>query len=261
MDSVGPDVNDAPPERSILGVGVAHTTYPSATAAILGWSRRGEGRYVCAANVHMIMEAFDDVAFREVVNGADLATPDGMPLVWMLRRLGIPSATRVYGPDLMAGVCEAAARAGVPIGLFGGTDPTLGVLSAKLKERWPDLEIAYAYAPPFRALTEDEDSSVVADILASGARILFVALGCPKQEWWMARHRDRLPLVQIGVGAAFDFHAGTVAQAPSWLQRSGLEWAFRLLQEPRRLWRRYLVHNPRFLLHAALQLSGIRRYG
>ena len=188
-----------------------------------------------------------------------MVTPDGMPLVWLLRALGIREASRVYGPTLTLHVCDAVAAAGVPVGFYGGTPESLRAFENALMGRFPELQVAYRHAPPFRDLTADEDERVVGDILASGARILFVGLGCPKQERWMAAHKDRLPLVQIGVGAAFDFHSGRVRQAPAWLQNFGMEWAFRLAMEPRRLWRRYLVNNPRFLLLAALQLAGFRR--
>ena len=230
------------------------TTYEDAARQVCAWTGQPDPRYVCVANVHMTMTAVDDRAFRDLVNRADLVTPDGMPLVWMLGRLGIPDATRVYGPTLMLHVCERAAREGIPVGFYGGTDDVLRDLQNTLESRYPGLDVAYVYAPPFRPLTEDEDASVVADIRASGTRILFVGLGCPKQERWMEQHKDRLPLVQLGVGAAFAFHAGHVKQAPAWLQDRGLEWAFRLVTEPRRLWRRYFYNNPRFLVMAAWQL-------
>ncbi len=230
------------------------TSYAAATAQVTEWARSHEPRSVCAANVHMTMVAADHADFRELVNRADLVTPDGMPLVWMLKRLGVPSASRVYGPTLMLHICEAAARDGIPVGFYGDTDEVLADLRDFLRTHSPQLKVAYAYAPPFRTLSPEEDAQVIDTIRASGARILFVGLGCPKQERWMAQHRDRLPLVQLGVGAAFAFHAGHVRQAPAWLQKRGLEWAFRLLVEPRRLWRRYLYNNPRFLFLAALQL-------
>ena len=188
-----------------------------------------------------------------------MVTPDGMPLVWLLRALGVREASRVYGPTLTLHVCEAAAAAGVPVGFYGGTPESLREFEAGLARRFPGLQRRVPHAPPFRELTPEEDARVVERILASGARILFVGLGCPKQERWMAAHKDRLPLVQIGVGAAFDFHSGRVRQAPAWIQNLGMEWAFRLAMEPRRLWRRYLVNNPRFVLLAALQLAGLRR--
>lgn len=252
------------PSRHVLGMRVDASTYRSAAERIVSWaSAMGDSptastdprpRYVCVANVHMTMEAFDDPSFRDIVNRADLVTSDGMPLVWMLRRLGLPHAERVYGPTLTLHVCEAAAAAGVPVAFYGGAPEAVEGLKAELARRFPDLDVRYAYSPPFRPLSPEEDAEIVADIVASGARILFVGLGCPKQERWMAEHARRLPLVQLGVGAAFDIHAGRVKQAPAWMQDRGLEWLFRLAVEPRRLWRRYLVHNPRFVFFAGLQL-------
>ncbi|WP_155982915.1 WecB/TagA/CpsF family glycosyltransferase [Thermus aquaticus] len=236
------------------------TSYEEATEKVLAWAAAGESRYVCVANVHMVMEAHDDPSFRALVNAADLVTPDGMPLVWMLRKLGYPHQERVCGPELTSRVCAEAARRGVPVGLYGGHPEALEALVRNLSARFPGLRVVYAYSPPFRPLTPEEDERVTEEINASGARILFVGLGCPKQEWWMAEHKGRVRAVMLGVGAAFDFHAGRVRQAPVWMQRAGLEWLFRLVQEPRRLWRRYLKHNPRFLLLAFLQLTGVRRF-
>lgn len=240
--------------RHILGTRVDGTTYDDAAARIVEWARAGESRYVCACNVHMVMEAHDVEDFRRVVNAADLVTPDGMPLVWVLRRLGLKSQTRVYGPDLTLAVCAAAAKVGIPVGLYGGTQEVLDELQTIYRDRFPGLHIAYAYAPPFRAATREEDEAVAQAINASGARILFVGLGCPKQELWVAAHHDRVAAVMLAVGAAFDFHSGRIDQAPRWMQRSGLEWVFRLLVDPRRLWRRYFKNNPRFLWLVAWQL-------
>lgn len=237
------------------------TSYQAACDLALSWADTDRGHYVCVANVHMAIVGRNDATYRSIVNHADLVTPDGMPLVWMLQLLGVRRAVRVYGPTLMLHLCEVAAERGVPVGFYGATTDTLDVLEDRLTRRFPSLQVAYRHAPPFRASTPDEDDAVVEDIVASGARILFVGLGCPKQERWMANHRDRLPLVQIGVGAAFDFHAGRVRQAPGWLQRLGLEWLFRLLMEPRRLWKRYLATNPRFVLLAAMQLLHLRKFG
>ncbi|RMH09324.1 MAG: glycosyltransferase [Nitrospirae bacterium] len=252
--------NAMPSHRYILGMRVDATSYEDATRQILSWAKGRESRYVCAANVHMTMESFDSAEFRRVVNGADLVTPDGVPLVWTLRLLGVQGQTRVYGPDLTVHVVQAAANAGVPVGFFGGTPEALRGIVQNLETRFPAMQVAYAFSPPFRPLTPEEDDEIVAQINTSGARILFVGLGCPKQERWMAEHLGRIQAVMLGVGAAFDFHAGTIRQAPSWMQRSGLEWLFRLIVEPKRLWRRYLVNNPRFVVNVLLQLSGLKQY-
>lgn len=247
------------PGIHVLGTRVDQTSYEHATSQILGWARRGRSCFVCAANVHMIMEAYDDPEFRRAVNSAALRTPDGMPLVWMLRRLGAPAQQRTYGPTLMLHLCAAAAVAGLPIGLYGGRPDVLEALKRRLRKDYPDLKIAYAYSPPFRPLSEEEEAQVAAQIDAAGASILFVGLGCPKQERWMARHVSRVTAVMVGVGAAFDFHAGAVRQAPDWMQRAGLEWLFRLCCEPRRLVWRYLRHNPRFVVLAIRQLLSQQR--
>ena len=238
----------------ILGMQVASTTYDEATENILAWAKSGESRYVCVANVHMVMEAHDHPDFREIVNAADLVVPDGMPLVWMLRWMGFPGQERVYGPELTLRLVASAARAGIPVGFYGASPQALERILANFRQRFPSLQIAYAYSPPFRPLTPEEDEEVVRDINVSGTRILFVGLGCPKQERWMALHKGRVLTVMVGVGAAFDFHAGIKPQAPSWMQRAGLEWLFRFVTEPRRLWRRYVYHNPRFIVLAGTQL-------
>jgi N-acetylglucosaminyldiphosphoundecaprenol N-acetyl-beta-D-mannosaminyltransferase len=242
--------------RFVLGMRVDATTYDDAAWRIVGWAKGGESRYVCVATVNNVMEAHDDGRYLRVMNEADLVTPDGMPLVWGLRRMGIPQATRVYGPDLTPVVLDMAEAEGVPVGFYGGSPRVLDALLATVAGRWPDLRVAHASSPPFRDLSAEEDEEITLSIVASGVRILFVGLGCPKQEQWMADHRDRLPAVMVGVGAAFDFLAGTKRQAPRLLQRAGLEWAFRLAMEPRRLWRRYLRHNPRFALLFGRQLVG-----
>ena len=234
------------------------TTYERAARQIVAWGASGDSRYVCAASVNNVMEARDDPAFRRIINDADLVTPDGMPLVWGLQLLGIPRATRVYGPDLTSVVCAHAARCGVPVGFYGGTPEVLDDLIVELRRRLPGLSVAYRSSPPFRPLTEDEDARIDLEVDASGARILFVGLGCPKQERWMAAHRGRTPAVMIGVGAAFDFISGHKRQAPRWMMRFGLEWLYRLVSEPRRLWRRYLGRNPRFAALFALQVVRAR---
>lgn len=232
----------------ILGTRVDASSYARATEELMGWARARESRYVCVANVHMIMEAYDDPAFRSIVNGADFVTADGVPLVWVQRILGFRDAERVYGPDLTPYLCAAAAREGVPVAFFGAPPNVRDAMVAELRRTLPDLDVVYSESPPFRELTDEEEADVIEAINASGARILFVGLGCPKQERWMARNVGRVEAVMLGVGAAFDFIAGTKPKAPALLQSLGLEWLFRLVSEPRRLWRRYAYHNPRFVI-------------
>jgi N-acetylglucosaminyldiphosphoundecaprenol N-acetyl-beta-D-mannosaminyltransferase len=246
--------------REVLGMRVDATSYEDASRRVVRWAHEQRSAYVCVATVHMVMEAFDSEAFQRIVNGADLVTPDGMPLVWALKSLGIRDASRVYGPDLLPEVVELAAEENVPIGLYGGTQESLESFVRVLKARYPKIEIVCRIAPPFRPLTTEEDEAVTREIVASGARILFVGIGCPKQERWMVAHKERISAVMLGVGAAFDFHTGRVRQAPRWMQGAGLEWAFRLAMEPRRLWKRYAKHNPRFVGLLLLQLMGLRRF-
>jgi N-acetylglucosaminyldiphosphoundecaprenol N-acetyl-beta-D-mannosaminyltransferase len=244
--------------RQILGVRVDATTYPDATRQILDWAHRGQSRYVCCASVNNIMEAHDSPEFRAVMNAADLVTSDGMPLVWLLRLMGVRSAGRVYGPDLTRHVLRAAEVHNVPVAFFGGRETVLAALLRRVAAGHPKLRIVYAESPPFRPSTVDEDARTLDAIANSGARIVFIGLGTPKQDRWMHAHRGKLPAVMLGVGAAFDFLAGAKSQAPKWMQSSGLEWLFRLATEPRRLWRRYLRHNPRFAVLAVGQLLRAR---
>ena len=246
--------------RSILGLRVDATSYEGASERVIGWAHEGRSAYVCLANVHMAMESFDSEPFRKVVNGADLVAPDGKPLAWALRLLGVKGASQVRGADLFEAVAGQAAAEGVPVGLYGSTPETLGGLRVALGERFPGLRIVCEISPPFRPLSEEEDEAHACEISASGARILFVGLGCPKQEGWMADHRGRVPAVMLGVGAAFDFHAGRVKQAPRWMQAGGIEWVYRLLSDPRRLWKRYLKHNPRFAAMFAAQALNLRTF-
>jgi len=245
--------------RRVVAMRIDATSYEDASRRVVRWAREGRSAYVCVASVHMVMEAFDSVELRRVVNGASLVTPDGMPLVWALRGLGVREASRVYGPELMPHVVEKAAHEGVPIGLYGGTPESMETLCRVLKERYPSVKIVCGISPPFRPLTPEEDEAVTREIVSSGARILFVGIGCPKQERWMVAHKERIPAVMVGVGAAFDFHTGRVRQAPRWMRSAGLEWAFRLMMEPRRLWKRYAKHNPRFVALVLLQLMGLYR--
>ena len=240
----------------VLGMKVSDTSYAHARETIRAWAAAGESRYVCVAPVCSVMEAFVSPQFQRVMNGADLVTPDGVPVVWALRLLGHKSATRVYGPDLTPVLLEMASESGLPVGFYGGTPEALRLLLEVVTRRFPELRIAYSFSPPFRPLTPLEDEQVVAAINASGVRILFIGLNTPKQDYWMAAHKDRLRTVMVGVGAAVDFMAGTKPQAPRWMMPLGLEWLFRFATEPRRLWKRYLKHNPRYAVLLVLQLLG-----
>jgi N-acetylglucosaminyldiphosphoundecaprenol N-acetyl-beta-D-mannosaminyltransferase len=247
-----------PERRTILGVGIDVTSYADATRRVMDWAKQGESRYVCLGVVASVMEAIDSSRYREALAAADLVAPDGMPLVWMLRRLGAGLATRVYGPDLTLEILRAAEGAAIPVGFYGSAPEVLQCLLVRLGRQFPALSIAFAEAPPFRPPTPQEDEETLWAIRASGAKILFIGLGGTKQDLWMADHRGRVPSVMLGVGAAFDFLGGTKPQAPGWMQRNGLEWLFRLATEPRRLGRRYLRHNPRFAVRVVAQILRAR---
>lgn len=238
----------------VLQAPIDAVTWDNALTRISAWAAGHESRYVCICNAHSVVTAGQDAAFGAVVAQADMATPDGAPVAWMLRKLGYPNQQRINGPDLMWKYCAQAAGRNESIYLYGGTLETLTVLQAKLAEAFPALKVAGAYSPPFRALTHEENAAVVERINASGAGTVWVSLGCPKQELWMAAHRGRIHAVMVGVGAAFDYHAGTIQRAPLLMQHAGLEWLYRLVSEPRRLWKRYLVTNTLFIAGAARQL-------
>lgn len=263
LHGIASEPTPEPPERAqILGIPLAVSDYERVMDwmdAMVAADARG---YVTAAAVNLVMSAREQPETLAAVLGATLAVPDGMPLVWALRALGHERAKRVYGPDLMAKYCARAARAGTPIYLYGGRhdDDARELLARRLRERFPGLEIVGSSSPPFRELTAEEDEREIDAINSSGAAVVWVGTGQPRQEQWMHRMRPRLraPLL-IGVGAAFDFHAGLVKQAPPWMGRSGLEWAYRLYREPRRLWRRYARYNPRFVAAFARQYARHRR--
>ena len=230
-------------------------SWDTALTRIHGWAANRESRYVCICNAHSVVTAGQDAAFGTAVAQADMATPDGAPVAWVMRKLGFTSQQRINGPDLMWKYCAQAAQRNESIYLYGGAPETLVILQAKLAQAFPGLMVAGAYSPPFRAITAEEDAQAVAHINASGAGTVWVSLGCPKQELWMAAHRGRINAVMVGVGAAFDYHAGTIQRAPLWMQNAGLEWLHRLASEPRRLWKRYLVTNTLFVLGAIRQLA------
>jgi N-acetylglucosaminyldiphosphoundecaprenol N-acetyl-beta-D-mannosaminyltransferase len=251
----------AVPSQELLGLPLAVTDYERT----LDWidatvEERGRG-YICVAAVHTVMACAEDPELKDAVLGADLILPDGQPLIWAMNLLGQNLTSRVYGPDLMDRACARAAATGRRFYLYGGRNQgALVELARMLRLRHPNLQIVGGYAPPFRELTSEEEAAAVADIERCRPDVVWVGIGVPKQEKWMARMRGRLSIpVLIGVGAAFDFHAGLIPQAPGWMQRLGLEWAFRLAQEPRRLWRRYLRYNPRFVAGFMRQYLGYLR--
>jgi N-acetylglucosaminyldiphosphoundecaprenol N-acetyl-beta-D-mannosaminyltransferase len=252
---------DAPEKKLIVSVGISKTSYAGVVDLCKEWAKerhlspRSTARYVCVTSVQGIVQAREEPYLHRIFNEADVATPDGMPVVWAMRSFGVRDQQRVYGPTLMLHLCEDAAKHGHRIFLYGGRETTLPVLKEKLFERFPGLIIAGSYSPPFRPLTDEEDLHVRELIQKSDADIVFVGIGSPKQEIWMYEHRAYFPgVTMLGVGAAFDFLAGLTKQAPLWVQQSGFEWLFRLCTEPVRLWRRYILLNPRFLPLWALQL-------
>jgi N-acetylglucosaminyldiphosphoundecaprenol N-acetyl-beta-D-mannosaminyltransferase len=246
------------PIRSVLGVNVAASSYSEIVQKSMRWAEERQSRALFFATVHMIMEAYDNPGYRRVLNAADVVNPDGMPLVWAMRALGASGAQRVYGPDTTEALLPAAEEADVSVGFYGGSQSVLDALVTAVHRRHPKLRIAFVESPPFRALTPEEDAATIERMIASDVRLLFVGLGCPKQERWVMEHVGRVPAVMFAVGAAFDFLAGTKPQAPRWMMRSGLEWVFRLACEPRRLAKRYLKHNPRFVAYFLQQLASGR---
>lgn len=238
----------------VLGTHLHPLTWHGAIDVIGRWAHLRESRVVVACNVHSLVTARLQPAFRQALHGADMATADGAPVAWMMRLLGCRGQQRISGPDLMWRYFADAAPRGESIFLYGGDTLTLERLAARIEREFPTLRIAGTWSPPFRELSAEEDQAAVDAINRSGAQTIWVALGCPKQERWMVEHRERLQGVQIGVGAAFAFHAGLVRRAPGWMQRIGLEWFHRLLCEPRRLFSRYLVTNSLFVFWAAAQL-------
>ncbi|MGM4913776.1 WecB/TagA/CpsF family glycosyltransferase [Rhizobium sp. 768_B6_N1_8] len=246
---------------NVLGVRVSAVNLKSATGLIEEAIEDGRREYVCVRDAHGVVRCQKDPELRSIHNRAFLVTPDGMPLVWALKHAGHVESDRVYGPDLMLSVFNAGSPKGLRHFLYGATAETLEQLQARLLAKFPQARIVGSYAPPFRQLSMQEEADIADRLNRSGADIIWVGLSTPKQELWMARMRDRLeaPML-IGVGAAFDFHAGLKRQAPRIIQRSGFEWVFRLLCEPRRLWRRYALVVPTFISLTAFQRLGLRKF-
>ncbi len=239
----------ARPTTDVLGVHVNALDMAAAVATIEGWIDGGDRRYLCACTVHTVMESAKDPAFRRAVNAAGLRTPDGMPLVWLSRWAGHRQTQRVYGPDLLLALCARSAQTGHRHFFYGGQPGVAEALVERLADRFPGLQVAGTLTPPMLPVGAIEGTETLDRLNSSGADVVWVGLGNPKQEWWVANHRPLLDTpVLIAVGAAFDFHSGRVRQAPRWMQRHGLEWIFRLTQDPRRLWKRYLVYNTQFVL-------------
>ncbi len=249
------------PRVNVLGVGVSAINLYTATATLVSAAERKFKGYVCVTGVHGVSEAQVSPEFRSILNGALLNTPDGMPMVWMGRLHGFRNMGRVYGPDLMLCLCQAGLARGLTHFFYGGAEGVAPELKRRLEEKFPGLKVVGTWTPPFRPLNENEKADLQEMVARLKPDFFWVGLSTPKQEKFMAEFWNKLDAtVFLGVGAAFDFHAGRVRQAPRWMQRTGLEWLFRLWCEPRRLWKRYLKNNPLFLWRAFLQVTGLRRY-
>jgi N-acetylglucosaminyldiphosphoundecaprenol N-acetyl-beta-D-mannosaminyltransferase len=240
---------------SVIGVPIDALSWVEVRTALMRWAKARESRYVCICNVHSVVTARQDALLSQIINESDMATPDGAPVAWTLRAKGFSGQERINGPDLMWSLCNDAQAFGVRVGLFGSSPATLSRLETVLRLTFPRLEIAYSVSPPFRQIAEEEDSATCSAMNACGIGLLFVALGCPKQEAWIAAHRGRVHAVMLGVGAAFDYHAGTISRAPKWMRSVGLEWLHRLLSEPSRLWKRYFLTNSVFIFATGRELS------
>ena len=264
-----------PPRVNVLGVGISTLTLESAVDAVIAAVHGGKQGYVTVTGVHGVSECQTDETLRRIHNESLLSTPDGVPLTWMgrLQGVGADQMSRVYGPDLMLKLFDRGQGEGLRHYFFGGREGVAELLREKLLESFPDAEVVGTYTPPFRPLSPEEEVALIDELNQLQPNCFWVGLSTPKQERVMADLLARYgqeaegdgpklpsPLIMFGVGAAFDFHAGLLAQAPSWMQRSGLEWLFRLLKEPRRLWKRYCKNNPLFIIRAVLQLTGLKKY-
>ncbi len=249
------------PRANVLGVGVSAINLPQAIGLFDRWLANGQRGYVCVTGVHGVMEAQRDPEFRKILNRSLLTTPDGMPTVWVGRAQGFRRMGRVFGPDLMLGVCEMSVRRGYSHFLYGGQPGIAEKLKCALETKFPGLRVVGTYTPPFGPLRPEQESELIAQVAAARPDFIWVGLSTPKQERWMAEFGSRMNArILIGVGAAFDLHTGGIKDAPEWVKRSGLQWLHRLKQDARRLWKRYLINNPDFLWRIALQLTGVSRY-
>jgi N-acetylglucosaminyldiphosphoundecaprenol N-acetyl-beta-D-mannosaminyltransferase len=246
---------------NILGVGVSALALLNASRQIGSWVEARQEYYVNVCTVHTVMECQRDPELKKIVNRSGIATPDGMPLVWLCHYYGAKNVTRVYGPDLLLSVCADSTTKGYRHFFYGGAPGVANALAERLKQQFPEMIVAGAYSPPVLAVGQIERPKTISTINEANPDIVWVGLGTPKQDFWVARHRPLLNApVLVAVGAAFDFLTGRIPQAPPWMQRNGLEWLFRLATEPRRLAYRYLVYNPLFILYILAQISGLRRF-
>lgn len=249
------------PKANVLGVAVSAIDLPSAVNLAARWIDAAEPGYICLTGVHGIMEARADEAFKLILNRAAINLPDGMPMTWVGRLQGFRHIDRVFGPDFMDALCRLSVQRGYRNFLYGGQPGVAELLRHNLEQKFPGLQISGTYTPPFSSLTPDEEREIIARVRQAKPHILWVGLSTPKQERFMAQylHRLQMPLM-VGVGAAFDYHTGRIRDCSPWVKRAGLQWAHRAMQDPGRLWKRYLRNNPAFLWHIAAQISGLRRY-
>ena len=253
--------NNSPQRVNILGVGVSAINMQTAVQHTEELLDGGGSGYVCVTGVHGVIEAQDDEQFRKILNASFLTTPDGMPTVWLGKIHGFSEMTRVYGPDYMVAVCERSVAKGYRHFFYGGKDGVAEQLRDTLVARFPGLQVVGTYTPPFRPLNEAEEAALYDQVASLKPDILWCGLSTPKQERFMDAYGKRLPVkLMVGVGAAFDLLSGNLDEAPDWMKQSGLQWLYRLIKEPKRLWRRYLINNPRFIWLTSLQLSGVKKY-
>jgi len=261
LDTLANPAVESTARCDVLGVGISSVNMPLAVARIQEWIASHSQQYVCITGVHGVIESQWDPKLKAIHNAAGMVTPDGMPMVWINHLRGFDHVQRVYGPDLMLAMCQESLSRGYKHFFYGGGDGVAELLKERLTARFPGLQVVGTYCPPFRKMSDDEDRQLIERIAQSGADIVWVGLSTPKQEYWMSEHLGRIAApVMIGVGAAFDFHAGLKRQAPLWMQRSGLEWFYRLATEPRRLWKRYLRNNPLFVWYVLLQWLKVRNF-
>jgi N-acetylglucosaminyldiphosphoundecaprenol N-acetyl-beta-D-mannosaminyltransferase len=247
-------VSTSLPTIEIIRSPVTALRFDAQIAAITAWAKSRVSNYVCVANTHMLIEAYRSETFRQVLQTADLVTPDGMPLVWMMKLLGAHHQNRVAGMDIFLALCQQASQQGISLFLVGSQAKILERIRTRLQREFPDLKIAGMEPLPFRPLKLEEDTALIQHINASGAGLIFVSLGCPKQESWMADHKGKLQAVMLGLGGVFPIYAGIQKRAPLWVREAGLEWLYRLIQEPQRLWKRYGTTIPLFIGLALTQL-------